>query len=191
MAKLQMDLADIIGYLHALDEELLRREFRMPVRIAIFGGFFMLLRVGNRKTTEDVDIRLLDFPPMSDPDEQPSAETKLVQTAIRAVARRYKLPQSWCNDDGAMFFSGFAPHAELFEWEEHFHLLRVYLPSEEVVLVLKFMAYRQKDQNDIQALCQRLSITTRKQAQSLLNDYVDGRWQREYMVERMLTQLFG
>lgn len=191
MAKQQMDIAEIIAYLHALDDELVRRGFTSPVRIAVFGGVFMLLKIKNRKTTEDVDVALLDFPPMSDPDEKPSAETKLFQTSIRAVARRYQLPLSWCNDDGAMFFKGFAPQADLFEWEEGFQVLRVYLPSEDVILVLKLMAYREKDHGDIQALCQSLSITTRRQAQSLLNDYVSGRWQKEYMVEKALTQLFS
>jgi hypothetical protein len=75
-------------------------------------------------------------------------------------------------------------------WEEPFQVLQVYLPSAEVILVLKLMAYRVKDQGDVEALCQQLNITTRKQAQSLLNDYVSGRWQKEYMVEKALKQVF-
>ena len=185
-----MELADILTYLHALDDELVRRGFSTPVRIAVFGGVFMLIKVKNRPTTEDVDIALLDFPPMSDPDEPPSEETKAFQTAIRAVARRLKITQAWMNDDGAMFFKGFTPNAELTLWNEPFKVLQVYLPSEEVILVLKLMAYRPKDRPDIQALCQRLHVTTYKQAQSLLNDYVSGRWQREFAVEYALHRLF-
>jgi hypothetical protein len=104
MVKQPMELAEILIYLHALDDELVHRGVLTPVRIAVFGGAFMLIRVKNRRTTEDVDMALLDFPPMSDPDEPPSEETNVFQTAIRVVARRQKIKQTWCNDDGAMFF---------------------------------------------------------------------------------------
>jgi hypothetical protein len=176
-------------YLCELGEELERRGFQGSVRIVIFGGVFMLIKVKNRDTTEDVDVALLDFPAMSDPAEEPSEDTRRFQSAVRAVARRRKIKQAWMNDDGAMFFKGFAPNAELILWKR-FKLLDVYLPSAEVILVLKLMAYRPKDQGDITALCQELAVLTRVQAQSLLNDYVSGRWQREYMVEDALDELF-
>lgn len=189
MKRQEMELTEIEMYLCELGDELERRGFQSAVRIVIFGGVFMLIKVKNRDSTEDVDIALLDFPAMSDPAETPSEETKRFQSAVRAVARRQKIKQAWMNDDGAMFFKGFAPNAELIFWKR-FKLLDVYLPPADVILVLKLMAYRPKDQDDIAALCKELSIFMRAQAQNLLNDYVSGRWQREYMVEDALDELF-
>jgi hypothetical protein len=77
----------------------------------------------------------------------------------------------------------------LHHWQT-FNMLEILLPSREAVLVLKLMGFREKDRRDVEALCQLLQVTTRRQAQSLLNDYVAGRWQREYCVESTLDELF-
>ncbi len=51
-------------------------------------------------------------------------------------------------------------------------VLEVYLPPAEFILALKLMAGRQKDRADILALCQRLQIQNRQQAQRLVDLYI-------------------
>jgi hypothetical protein len=55
---------------------------------------------------------------------------------------------------------------------------------------MKLFAGRQKDMDDIQALCQRLGIITRSQAQAVLDAYVYPRWQEEYRVALTIKQVF-
>jgi hypothetical protein len=182
-----MELQEILSYLRELGDELERRGFTQPVRVVVFGGVFMLIEVQNRLSTQDVDIALLDFAEMTE--ANPPQETVRFQAAVHAVARKRKIKPGWCNDDGAMFLKGFTPHAQLHHWQT-FNMLEILLPSREAVLVLKLMGFREKDRRDVEALCQLLQVTTRRQAQSLLNDYVAGRWQREYCVESTLDELF-
>jgi hypothetical protein len=157
------------------------------VQLVIFGGVFMMVQVQNRNSTRDVDVHLLNIPSMTD---APLArETKKFQTALQVVAKVHRIKKTWLNDDGSMFYTGFAPNAQAHLWKR-FNKLEVYLPEMDVILVLKLMGYRRKDQKDIAALCRRLGVHTRKQAQSLINDYVSGRWQTEYMVEKTLIELF-
>ncbi len=51
-------------------------------------------------------------------------------------------------------------------------MLEVYVPPAEYILALKLLAGRQKDRDDIYALCQQLKIRTRKQAQRLVDRYI-------------------
>ena len=88
-----------------------------------------------------------------------------------------------------MFFKGFTPHADVHLWKT-FTLLEVYIPSKDAVLVLKLMGYREKDRDDVLALCQQLDVATRSQAQDLVNGYVAERWQKEYRLDLTLDALF-
>ncbi len=55
---------------------------------------------------------------------------------------------------------------------------------------MKLFAGRPKDMEDIEALCKQLDVTTRAQAQAILDMYVYPRWQKEYRVELTLKQMF-
>ncbi|HEY6408793.1 MAG TPA: hypothetical protein VIY29_15135, partial [Ktedonobacteraceae bacterium] len=51
-------------------------------------------------------------------------------------------------------------------------MIEAYIPPGEYILALKLLAGRQKDWDDIYALCQQLKIRTRKQAQQLVDRYI-------------------
>ena len=51
-------------------------------------------------------------------------------------------------------------------------MLDVYIPPGDYILALKLLAGRQKDWDDIYALCQHLKIRTRKQAQQLVDRFI-------------------
>lgn len=54
-------------------------------------------------------------------------------------------------------------------------VLEVHIPPSEYILALKLLAGRQKDEEDIQTLCQLLRIRTRQQAQKLVDRYIPNR----------------
>jgi hypothetical protein len=54
----------------------------------------------------------------------------------------------------------------------HYGMLEVYIPEAEYILALKLPAGRPKDRNDTQALCQRLKVRTRRQAQQVVDRYI-------------------
>jgi hypothetical protein len=51
-------------------------------------------------------------------------------------------------------------------------MLEVYVPPGEYILALKLLAGRQKDRDDIDALCQQLRIRTPEQARQLVDRYI-------------------
>ncbi len=173
-------------YLQELGDQLEQRGFEEPVRIMIVGGVYMLLMVKNRKSTEDVDVMLMD---MEDTTNQ-TPQTKAFQTAVRAVAQKHKLKRKWMNDDVAYFIRDMAPEPEAQLWQKY-KKLHVYLPVKEYILALKLMVFRPKDVNDVEALCKELNVTTRERAQEIVDHFVsDKRWQDEYQLEDTLDELF-
>jgi hypothetical protein len=173
-------------YLQDLGDELERRDFKDPVRIMIVGGVYMMLMVKNRKSTEDVDVVLMD---MEDTTNQ-TPQTKAFQAAVRAVAHKHSLKRKWMNDDVAYFIRDMAPEPEAYLWQRY-KKLHVYLPAKEYILALKLMVFRPKDVNDVEALCRELDVTTRERAQEIVDHFVpDKRWQDEYQLEDTLDELF-
>jgi hypothetical protein len=173
-------------YLRELGDELERRDFKEPVRVMIVGGVYMLLMVKNRKSTEDVDVVLMD---MEDTTNE-TPQTKAFQAAVRAVAHKYKLKRKWMNDDVAYFIRDMAPEPEAQLWQKY-GKLHIYLPAKEYVLTLKLMVFRPKDVNDVEALCRELHVITRERAQEIVDHFVtDRRWQEEYQLEDTLDELF-
>lgn len=181
-----MESQEIERYLQDLGDELERRAFQEPVRILLVGGAFMLLTLKNRKATEDVDVVLLDMPDTTNATPQ----TKAFQAAVRAVASKHHLKRKWMNDDVAYFIKDMAPDPQPSLWRKFKHL-HVYLPPREYILTLKLMVFRQKDMNDVLALLAELDVTTREQAQAIVDRFVpDPRWQEEYVLEDTLDTLF-
>jgi hypothetical protein len=69
--------------------------------------------------------------------------------------------------------------------------LSIYVPAQECILALKLMVFREKDRNDITALLQALHVTTREQAQAIVDRFIpDKRWQEEYLLDTTLDELF-
>ena len=54
------------------------------IQMMIVGGAYMLLNIGNRATTQDIDFFPLNFIDSTQPDQQ----TRTILTSINSVARR-------------------------------------------------------------------------------------------------------
>lgn len=183
-----MESQDIERYFQDLGDELETRGFQEPVRIMIVGGVYMLLMVKNRKSTEDVDVVLMDMEDTSSATKTP--QTRAFQTAVRAVASKHRLKRTWMNDDVAYFIRDMAPEPEAKLWRKY-KKLHVYLPAQEYIFALKLMVFRLKDLNDVEALRQELGVTTREQAQAIVDRFIpDRRWQEEYQLDDTLDELF-
>ncbi len=177
----------------ALGAELARRGFQR-VRLLIVGGVFMLLEVGNRPSTQDVDAIFMDLPTATQ--LHPPPETQLFLEAVKAVGSTFQMPpkqqQHWLNDDAALFVQDlvFGPPPPARLWKTFHDVLEVYLPSKEAILVSKLMAFREKDRRDVEALCTLLHIETREQAQLLVDRFVELKWQQEHRLNETLDDLF-
>ena len=161
-----MQAQEIELYLADLGQELQHVGIQQPIRILIVGGAFMLTQVGNRSTTNDVDVLLQDV------DDTTISPLSLVfRTAARAVASRNRIPITWINDVIGDFLrdTSLVPQGTL--WRSY-AMLSVYIPPKEYILALKLLAGRRKDRNDIQALCQQLSIQSRRDAQQVVDQYI-------------------
>lgn len=168
---LELTTAVIDSYLQDLGMELERRGFKEPVRIMIVGGAFMVSQLGNRDSTGDVDVVLLDLPATTDEPLHP--RSKKFREAVSAVGRQRDLGRKWCNDDATFFLREFTPEPlEGVAFWKAYGMLHLYLPSLEYILVTKLVTFRPKDYGDIEALLQRLQITAREQAQAMLARFV-------------------
>jgi hypothetical protein len=157
---------DIERALAALGQELQNLGVQKPIRLLLVGGAFMLTQIGNRPSTNDVDVLLKDV--------ELSTTSPLSQTfhaAVRAVARKHRLPNTWLNDLIGDFLrdTGTAPEGTLWRTSG---MLAVYVPPSDYILALKLFAGRPKDREDIASLCQLLHIQTRAQAQQLVDRYI-------------------
>ncbi|GCE09696.1 DUF6036 family nucleotidyltransferase [Dictyobacter aurantiacus] len=183
-----MQRQEIEKYLQELGDELERRGFQSPVRVMIVGGVAMLLLAANRESTEDVDVVLMDIE--GDSSTNPTPETKAFKSAVNAVAKKHQMKRTWINDDVAYFIRDMAPNPGATLWHEY-KKLHVYLPSKEYILALKLMVYRPKDMLDIEALLKQLQITTREQAQEIVDRFIpDTAWQDHYQFQDTLDELF-
>lgn len=179
-----MESTEIDTYLRALDQELVHRPITKPVRLVVVGGVYMLYFLGNRAATKDVDIIPLDFPDTTNPNR----ETKTFRAAVNAVAKTYRLRRDWMNDVVAAFTPTLPPEA-LTLWRTY-ATLHIYVPQPPCMLALKLLAGRDRDAEDIAALCAQLHVRTRDQAQALVDQYADRRWQQECMLPQTLDALF-
>ena len=173
-----MDKAEIEAYLLEVDEALARAfPSKEPIRVLVVGGACLLLAGVTRRVTSDIDVIITDLEGTGEASlvYQLTPTTKRMRKIISAVGKRRGLPSKErmvLNDDCALFLldMGFLPQAQLFQ---AYRKLHVYLPADlGYILGCKLMAARpSKDEEDIQVLCQRLGIYTRRQAQALLNRY--------------------
>jgi hypothetical protein len=181
--------AQIESYLRDLDDAIAAQPLLMTTTIRCWvpgGGAILAHGMTHRKATKDIDavfdnIDTLLKTPQSD---------ALVK-AVRIVARKHHLPKDWLNDDAALFVRDMMPAPELLPWFSGHHL-QVDIPSKRCLLVLKLMAGRPKDSDDIDVLLDELDLSTRAQAQDLVNFFVpDRRWHAHEMLPKTLDALFG
>jgi hypothetical protein len=70
-------------------------------------------------------------------------------------------------------------------------VLEVFFPPIGYILALKLLGYRDKDKEDIEALCQILQIQTLQQAQALVDQYVPNKAAQDvFGLEQTLDELF-
>jgi hypothetical protein len=161
-----MQAQDIVTYFAELGQELQHLGVQHPIRILLIGGAYMLTQVHNRPTTNDVDVLLKDID-----DTTTSPLYRTFKAAVRAVASRNHLPNTWMNDLVSDFLrnTGTVPQGTL--WRRY-AMLEVYIPPSEYILALKLLAGRPKDRDDIYTLCQQIKIQAREQAQQLVDRYI-------------------
>lgn len=180
-----MQAKEIEIYLAELGAALHEMGIERPIRILLIGGAFMLTQIKNRQATNDIDVLLKDVEDSTTP-----WRYQTFKDAIRYVARENKMPDSWLNDVIGDFLRdlGNVPEGKL--WRTY-DKLEVYLPPDEYILALKLLAGRQKDRDDTLALCKRLRIQTREQAQKVLDRYIpDKQLQQMNNVEKTLAHFF-
>jgi hypothetical protein len=156
------------------------------VQIMVLGGAYMLINVGNRATTQDIDVFPLNFIDSSQPDDH----TKTILKAVQAIAKAHGLKRDWLNDAAYGILGWMMPPTEQLQLWRAYGPLEVYMPQADFILAAKLFGYRDRDFNDVQALLSRLHIETREQAQEILDRYIDRRTQLEYRTPVTLDDLF-
>ncbi len=153
----------IIQCLTRLGEELENLQVQQPIRILMIGGAYMITQIKNRKTTRDVDVLVHIH---RDTDDY----IKLL-IAASFVSVEMHVSNKWFSDGigDLMQVIGEVPSGQL--WLKH-GMLEVYVPEPEYILALKLLAGgRKKDAGDVKALFQLFGISTREQAEELLEKH--------------------
>lgn len=155
-----MDSTQIERYLDCLGQKL--DEMQTKATLILLGGALMVTQIGNRKSTQDIDVVIAT----SD-----RRTYQIVQQAINLVAKEKKLSSSWLNDEVAIVVDQIGKPKAPKHWKT-FSSLNVYVPELEYILALKLFSGRPQDDRDIQALAQQLNVHTKVQAWSIVNMYI-------------------
>jgi hypothetical protein len=154
-------------YLRLLGEELARHGVTGEVVLA--GGAVMLLVIGSRGITRDIDAYF-------------ATGTEQIREAAQVVAARERLPPDWINDAVKGFFAT-QPPVQL--WQEY-PGLRVFVASPEYVLAMKSVAGRPQDVPDIRALVKYLGLANAEAVLVIVRRYVPDRLllpKTQYLIE--------
>jgi hypothetical protein len=166
-----MDKYDIENYLQMVGQELSLQQRKGA--ILLVGGAVMLLTIGNRRTTRDIDASF-------------EREAKAIRIAVTNIAYREGLPPDWLND-GAKDFLYTNPPVHL--WKSYLGL-DVYLPSFDYLLAMKITASRARDLDDARAIIQRLGLTNPQQVMDILKKYIPSQYltvRIQYIVEDLFA----
>jgi hypothetical protein len=177
--------AEIDRLLQDLGNELAASGFT-AVRVMMVGGAYMLLNIGNRATTQDIDVFPLNFASSANPDKN----TKTILKAIGAVAKRNSLRRDWFNDAAFGIIGELQPPAQELTLWKTYGALEISMPPAEFILAVKIFGYRSRDYNDVAALMEKLNIQTKEQAQQIIDRYIDRKAQEEYRTQVTLDDLF-
>lgn len=151
-----MNKQEIEKYLGMVGLELQKQG--KTLEILLLGGAVMLIEVGNRGDTDDVDTyHLPDY----------LAITK----AAAVVAERESLKDSWLSSAAAGFSYFFIRQPDRKLWKK-FPGLHVYTASLDYIFVSKLLAHRDKDEEDVTALVNRLRLSKQNDVFALLEKYV-------------------
>ena len=120
--------------------------------VIIIGGAAMILRFRASRATRDVDVIVL------------RGNTAQLRRAVAAVAAEMDLPEDWLNDGAKGFATILSPDFEdrlqPFEYPfEHLHLYALGLPDQ---VVMKIIAFRAQDLEDLALLLPRLTANDKR-----------------------------
>ncbi|MEO7018909.1 MAG: DUF6036 family nucleotidyltransferase [Ktedonobacteraceae bacterium] len=166
-----MDKNEIEGYLKMLGQEL--ADQNRTGEILLVGGAMMILVVGNRHATRDIDASF-------------EREALAIRAAVTQIAYREGLPLDWLND-GAKGFLYTTPPVTL--WQS-LPGLDIYLPSLEYLLAMKIAAGRLRDIADARALIQHLGITQAQVVLDILQQYIPSKYltvRVQYIIEDLFA----
>lgn len=137
-------------------------EMQVKVTILLLGGALMITQIGNRKSTQDIDIVIATNDP---------ATYQAVQQAAKLVALEQNLSPTWLNDDVTIVVDQIGRPKTPKHWKS-FANLAVYIPELEYILALKLFSGRRQDTGDIRTLAQRLQVHTKEDAWAIVNSYI-------------------
>jgi len=180
-----MDAKDIERYLSLVGAELQAMSVQEYIQLLLIGGGYMLTQVRNRTVTGDIDAMFMDTHVYSD-----SEVYRLFQAAVQFVANDEALEPSWLSTDVGDFLRIAGPFPSITLWKK-FGPLHMYIPPKQFILAHKLLAGREKDRDDIDALCHQLGINTRKKAQEILDTYIKKDIQNNSEVAATLDDFFG
>ncbi|MBE3560094.1 MAG: nucleotidyl transferase [Ktedonobacteraceae bacterium] len=164
-----MEKRDIDRYLSLLGQELALAG--RTGKILLVGGAVMVLVVGNRTSTRDIDASF----------EQ---EAGAIRAAVNQIARREGLPPDWLNDGAKGFLYSPPP---IILWKQY-PGLEVYLPTLDYLLAMKLVAGRPADIADAKALIRYAGFSDPQQVLAILQQYIPSRYltvRVQYTVEEL------
>lgn len=180
-----MQKEDIEHNLSLLGKQLEELGLRRTIRLLMIGGGFMLTQIGNRLTTDDVDVKVQNIA-----DPLNSDDYLIFKNAVRFVAYDVGIRESWVSDNIGDFLTMAGPIPKGKLWRKFGRCLEIYIPPKAFILAHKLVAGRRKDAGDIVALLETLKIRTRKQAQKVLDTYIEKEVQQEHGVQATLDGFF-
>lgn len=179
-----MQEQDIVNLLTQVGFDLEEYGFQEPVRLLLIGGAYMITQLHSRTATGDIDVALLGRERWGD-------DYELFKRIVNYELAEMGGTDEWFSDD----ISEFLPLMGLPKTGKPWLVsgkLEVYVPDSSYILILKLLANRDKDQQDIQVLLGLRRINRRKQAEKLLKAYVSEDIREEYAekIEQVLSSLF-
>ena len=142
-----MDKQELVKVLHKLDTQL-----SSMLDIAIIGGAAMVLHFGAKRATSDIDVLVL------------RGDSTELRKAAEVVSQVYNLPNNWINES-AKGFASILPvdfQQRLSRLDFPFQQLRLYVLGRPEQTVMKIIALREQDLEDLELLLPQLS-TAEKQ----------------------------
>ncbi len=166
-----MDKNDIERYLQMIGEELAAKG--QKGKILLVGGAVMILIVGNRNSTRDIDGSFEEG-------------AQAIREVVSYIATREGLPADWLND-GAKGFLYSKPPVTL--WRDY-PGLEIYLPSLDYLLAMKIVAGRRQDMRDARALIQHLGLSQSQEVIDILQKYIPQQYltaKVQYIIEDLFA----
>src|SRR5579885_3330944 len=164
-----MDKREIEKYLKMLGQELATEQ--RTGKILLVGGAVMVLIVGNRVSTRDIDASFEN-------------EAAAIREAVLHIARQEELPPDWLNDGAKGFLYSIPP---VFLWKSY-PGLEVYLPSLDYLLAMKIIAGRPQDIVDARALVQHIGLSDPQEVMDILQRYIPSQYltaRVQYIIEEI------